>query len=103
MVGKTIKVRNTVTGQTFEIVYGTEGQRLVTSVDGKPPTQGEYLNMLHDGQFGVPAKYEIKDGHLVTTLGGPPFEVTVFEQNGKYMAARSNEFGYVNYEVEEVK
>jgi hypothetical protein len=51
----------------------------------------------------VPAKYEIKDGHLLTTLGGTPFEATVFEQNGKYVAARSNEFGYVNYEVEEVK
>jgi len=90
-------------GQPFEIVYGTDGQRLVTSVDGKPPAQGEYLNMLHGGQFGVPAKYEIKDGHLLTTLGGTPFEATVFEQNGKYVAARSNEFGYVNYEVEEVK
>jgi len=55
------------------------------------------------GQFGVPAKYEIKDGHLLTTLGGTPFEATVFEQNGKYVAARSNEFGYVNYEVEAVK
>ncbi|UVM02417.1 DUF3604 domain-containing protein [Pseudomonas laurylsulfatiphila] len=103
VVGKTIKVRNTVTGQTFEIVYGTDGQRLVASVDGKPPAEGEYLNMLHGGQFGVPAKYEIKDGHLVTTLGGTPFEATVFEQNGKYVAARSNEFGYVNYEVEAVK
>lgn len=103
MVSKTLKVLNTVTGQTFEIIYGSDRQRLVTSVDGKPPAQGEYLNMLHDGQFGVPAKYEIKDGHLMTTLGGIPFEVTVFEQNGKYRAARSNEFGYVNYEVEEVK
>ncbi|MGZ9738774.1 hypothetical protein ACXX83_10105 [Pseudomonas sp. GNP012] len=49
------------------------------------------------------SQHEIKDGHLVTTLGGTPFEATVFEQNGKYVAARSNEFGYVNYEVEAVK
>ncbi|MNI90594.1 hypothetical protein D3C85_1154680 [compost metagenome] len=59
--------------------------------------------MLHGGQFGVPANYEIKDGHLVTSLGGSAFEATVFVQNGKYVAARSSEFGYVNYEVEEVK
>lgn len=103
VVGKILKVLDTVTGQTFEIIYGADGQHLVTSVDGKPPAQGEYLNMLHDRQFGVPAKYEIKDGHLMTTLGGTPFEVTVFEQNGKYRAARSNEFRYVNYEFEEVK
>jgi hypothetical protein len=103
VVGKTLKVRNTVTGQTFEIAYGTDGQRLIVSVDGKAPSSGEYLNMMHDGQFGVPAKYEIKDGHLVTTLGGSPFEVTVFEANGKFVASRSNEFGYANYEIEAVK
>lgn len=103
VVGKTIKVRNTVTGQTYEIVYGTDGKRSVSSVDGKPPSDGEYLNTMHGGQFGVPANYEIKDGQLVTSLGGSPFEATVFEKNGKYVAARGNEFGYVNYEVEEVK
>lgn len=103
VVGKTLKVRNTVTDQTFEMFYGADGQRSVISVDGKPPAQGEYLNMLHGGQFGVPARYEVKDGYLLTTLGGSPFEVMVFEQNGKYIAARNSEFGYANYEVEEVK
>jgi Protein of unknown function (DUF3604) len=103
VVGKTLKVRNTVTGQTFEIAYGTDGQRLITSVDGKAPSSGEYLNMMHGGQFGVPAKYEIKDGHILTTLGGSPFEVAVYKTGDKYVAARSNEFGYANYEVEEVR
>ena len=103
VVGKTLKVRNTVTGQTFEITYGTDGQRLVASVDGKAPAAGEYLNMMHGGHFGVPAKYEIKDARLVTTLGGSPFEVTVLKKGDKYMGARSNEFGFANYEVEEAK
>jgi len=48
------------------------------------------------------ASYEIKDGHIVTTLEGTPFELTVYQSGGKYVAARSNEFGYANYEIEAV-
>ncbi|MNR60957.1 hypothetical protein D3C85_1825650 [compost metagenome] len=72
-------------------------------MDGKAALGGEYLNLLHGGQFGVPAKYEIKDGRLLTTLAGSQFDATVFQVNDKYVAARSNEFGFVNYEVEAVK
>jgi hypothetical protein len=32
-----------------------------------------------------------------------PFAVTVYKVDNKYIAARSNEFGYANYEIEEVK
>ena len=31
------------------------------------------------------------------------FEVTVYQTGDKYVAARNNEFGYANYEVEQVK
>jgi hypothetical protein len=96
-------VRNTVTGQHFEIVYGSDGQRVITGADGKEPQAGEILTAMHGGQTGVSAKYEIKDGRLVTTVDGSPFEVAVYKQGDKYVAARSNEFGFANYEVEEVK
>ena len=36
----------------------------------------------------------------MTTIAGAPFEVTVYKVGDKYVAARSNEFGYANYEVE---
>ena len=36
VVGKTVNVRNTVTGERFEILYGATGRRLVTAIDGKP-------------------------------------------------------------------
>jgi hypothetical protein len=100
VVGKSVSVRNTVTNQTFDIVYGSDGQRVITSVDGKDPSAGEIFNMMHGGQMGTPASYEIKDGHLVTTLGGSPFEVAVFKMGDKYVAARNNEFGFANYEVQ---
>ena len=53
--------------------------------------------------MGSPAEYEIGGGRLVTTLDMTPFAVTVYKLGDKYVAARSNEFGYANYEVEEVK
>jgi hypothetical protein len=34
VVDKPLKVRNTVTGQQFEILYNSDGQRVITSVDG---------------------------------------------------------------------
>jgi hypothetical protein len=103
VIGKTLGIRNTVTGQKFEILYGTDGLRRISGVDGKAPTPGEFFNVMHPGQLGVPAKYELKNGRLITTLGGTPFEVTIYKMGDKYMAARSNEFGYANYEVEAVK
>jgi hypothetical protein len=102
-VGKTLKVRNTVTGQQFEVLYGGDGQRVITSVDGKQADPGEVLSMMHGGQSGVSAKYEIKDGRIVTTLGGSPFDVAVYKTGDKYVAARSNEFGFANSEVEAVQ
>jgi hypothetical protein len=52
---------------------------------------------------GAPAAYQIKDGRLVTSLGGVDFDVNVHKVNDRYYAARSNEFGHANYEILEVK
>jgi hypothetical protein len=35
-------------------------------------------------------------------MGGTPFEVALYKDGDKYVAARSNEFGYANYEVQVV-
>ena len=40
VVGKTFSVRNKVTGDRFEILYGKDGRRLITSVNGKQPDAG---------------------------------------------------------------
>jgi Protein of unknown function (DUF3604) len=100
VVGKTLRVRNSVTGQRFEILYGPDGRRLMLSVDGKQPPPGEVGDVLHGGELGSTAHYEIRGGKIVTTLGNTPFEISVFKVGGKYVAARSSEFGYANYEVE---
>jgi hypothetical protein len=102
VAGKTLKIRNTVTGQIFEAIYSTTGQRVITSVDGKPPKTGELLTAMHTGGQGGPS-YEIRDGKVITIVDATPFEVTVYQTGDKYIAARNVEFGYANYEVEQVK
>ncbi len=96
VVGKTLNVHNTVTGQRFEILYGATGQRLVTAIDGKPTELRESAELMHAGEL----PYEIRDGRLLTEIGGAPFEVTVYKVGDRNVASRSNEFGYANYEVE---
>ncbi len=96
IVGKTVRVRNTVTGEQFEILYGTEGRRLVVT---EQPDPAQAAELMHHGN----ARYEIRDGTLVTQIGGAPFEVTVYRLGDRYVAARSNELGYANYEVEAVE
>jgi hypothetical protein len=103
IVGKTVTIRNRVTGDRFDILYGKDGRRIITSVNGKQPEPGEIWDVEHGGAMGSPAEYEISGGRLVTTLDMTPFAVTVYKLGEKYVAARSNEFGYANYEVEEVK
>jgi hypothetical protein len=102
VVGKTIKARNVATGQPFEIFYGRAGRRLIVSIDDKAPEPGEIGDVLHSGEMGSPALYEIRDGHIITTIGNTPFDVTVYKLGDKFVAARSNEFGYANYEIEGV-
>ena len=99
IVGKTVTVRNTVTGQQYKISYGNSGQRLILSVDGKQPQPGEIWDVTGAGALGSAAPYEIRGGELITTIGETPFAVTVYKMGGKYIAARVNEFGYANYEL----
>lgn len=103
VIGKTFRVRNRVTGERYEILYGKDGRRLITSVNGKQPAAGEVWDVEHGGALGSPAQYEIGGGRIITTIEMTPFEVTVYKLGNKYVAARSNEFGYANYEVEEIK
>jgi hypothetical protein len=98
VVGKTILVRNTATGQRFEILHGNDGRRLITAVDGNMPEMEVMGELYHGRQM----QYEIRDGQYVVEIAGTPIEVTVYKMGDKYVAARSNEFGHANYEIIEV-
>jgi Protein of unknown function (DUF3604) len=103
IVGKIVSAKNTVTGQRFDVVYGSSGRRLIVRIDGKQPEPGDPFHPNDQMDLGAPAAYEIKDGQIVTTLDNTPFAVTVYKVGDKYVAARSNEFGYANYEVEQIE
>ena len=50
-------------------------------------------------QLGATGPYFISNGKIVTALVGTPIEITVYKVGDKYLGARSNEFGYANYEI----
>src|SRR6266571_125442 len=121
---KTVWLENNVTGEKYEIVYGASGK----AAGGKPPlpiepgyvarkfgeNQAE-LQIRHVGKraplpsltgdvanasyLGNSQPYFINDGKIVTSLVGTPIEIAVYKLGGKLYGARSNEFGYANYEV----
>jgi hypothetical protein len=93
VVGKNLKVTNTVTGETATVLFGDNGQR-VESVWATDAVSGSQV------VEGSSADYEIKDGRIVTTLGGTPIEITVYQSGDTYLASRSNEFGFANYQFE---
>jgi len=124
IVEKSVWLENKVTGDRYEILYGASGK----SASAKPATpiepgyvtqrfaanQGQ-LQLRHvGGRFTLPSAvgdaasasylatsspYYINNGKIVTALVGTPIEVTVYKMGDKYLGARSNEFGYVNYEI----
>ncbi|HEX5219011.1 MAG TPA: DUF3604 domain-containing protein [Verrucomicrobiae bacterium] len=99
IVGNVVKVRDTVTGRVYDILYGAGGRRMITSVDGRQPAPGDPFHVDDANSLGAPAHYEIKDGKIVTMLGNVPFDVSVYKLGDKYVAARASEFGYANYAV----
>jgi hypothetical protein len=117
-------VRNNVTGTEFRVIFSASGTANATQTltPNDPqyvtsqfaPNQGQMRQALakrgavQQSEMGNPAAssylgttspYYINNGKLVTELAGTPFEMTVYKMGDKYYGARSNEFGYANYEI----
>jgi hypothetical protein len=56
-------------------------------------------NLVRDGYQGTTTPYKIEGGKLVTTISQDPFSVAIYKLGDTYYGARSNEFGYANYEI----
>jgi len=124
LVEKSPWLQNTVTGDRYQIIYGTSGK----AASGKTalPLQPEYItqqlaanqsqlqlryvgrkatlpsltgNVSEASYLANSSPYFINNGKIVTTLAGTPIEIAVYKVAGKYIGARSNEFGYANYEI----
>jgi hypothetical protein len=124
LVDQSPYVRNNVTGVTFRMMFGASGRanatETLTPIDpGYVPSkfaenQGQKREALakrgaiQPSEIGDPAAssylgttspYYVNNGKLVTEMVGTPFELTVYKLGDKYYGARSNEFGYANYEI----
>ena len=121
---KSIWFQNNVTGEKTMIIYGALGK----GADAKPltPSDPGYVTQrfpANQGQsqlryvsrnalrqslagdaaeasyLGTSRTYSIVGGKILTDLVGTPIEVRVYKLGDKHFGARSNEFGYANYEL----
>jgi hypothetical protein len=124
LVGKSPFVENTITGDKYQVTYSALG----TAPSAKPatpvepgyvtqqfaPNQGQ-VQFNHVGRrfaepsltgdvaessyLGASRAYYINNGKIVTALVGTPIEMSVYKLGDTYYGARSNEFGYANYQI----
>jgi hypothetical protein len=99
IVGKAFWMRNNVTGDQFSVSYTAEGQSNLWHVGTSANTPSNVGNPVRSGYEGTTAPYKIEGGKVVTTIAQAPFSITMYKLGDTYYGARSNEFGYANYEI----
>jgi hypothetical protein len=125
IVQKSVWLQNTVTGDKYMIVYGALGKgadadKALTPADPGyvaqrfPENQGQFQvryvgkgvamqsltgDTVEASYLGTSRTYNIVGGKIVTELVGTPIETAVYKMGDKYFGARSDEFGYANYEM----
>ncbi|HVN32034.1 MAG TPA: DUF3604 domain-containing protein, partial [Thermoanaerobaculaceae bacterium] len=99
VVGKAYWIRNNVTGEQFSQNFTAEGQTTVFHVGKHALVPSNVGNLARDGYQGTTVPYKIEGGKLVTFLSQEPYSVVFYKLGDTYYGARSNEFGYANYEI----
>jgi hypothetical protein len=122
IVGKSIWLQNNVTGDKYQVVYGESGKGAKAALPSEPEyetqkfaaNQGQFWlrflgrntqlpslagNAVQASYLGTTSPYFINNGRIVSPQSGTRIEITVYKTGGRYVAARSNEFGYANYEI----
>jgi hypothetical protein len=99
VVGKAIWLRNNVTGEQFFQPFTAEGQTTVLRVGTGAVMPSAFGNVERGGYEGTTDAYKIEGGKLVIPVSQQPYSLTFHKLGDTYYAARSNEFGYANYEI----
>jgi hypothetical protein len=99
IVGKAFWVRNNVTGEQFSQNFTTEGLTIVFRIGTNAVVPSGFGNVEGDGYKGRTTPYKIEGGKLITFVSQDPYAITVYKLGNTYYGARSNEFGYANYEI----
>ena len=99
IVGKAFWVRNNVTGETFSENFTAEGQTTVFHAGRNATLPSGTGNVIRDGYQGTTTPYKIDGAKLITYISQDPYAITVYKLGDTYYGARSNEFGYANYQM----
>ncbi len=99
LVGKAYWVRNDVTGEQFSNYYTPDGDTIVWHIGKSAPIPSYVGNPIVNGYQGNTTPYKIDGGKVVTKVAQDPYSVTIYKLGDTYYGARSNEFGYANYEM----
>ncbi len=99
LVGHSTWLQNNVTDSKFVVAWAPDGLQLVGNVNPRALQPSDVGDVARAAYLGQSSAYSIKDGKIHTSVGNAPFETTVYKLGDKYYAARSNEFGYANYEI----
>jgi hypothetical protein len=99
VVGKAFWLRNAVTGEQFSQSFTDEGHMTTYRVGTYANAPSGYGPVRRDGYEGTTIPYKIAGGKLITFVSQDPYAVTFYKLGKTYYGARSNEFGYANYEV----
>jgi hypothetical protein len=100
IVGKTIGVRNTVTGERFSLQYGDNGEYSVMPAAGNNDKETSELgSLMQSARDEANLKYTVQNDRLSTVVGDTSFELTVYRKGRGYIGVRASEFGFANYEI----
>jgi len=99
IVGKAHWFRNNVTEEQFWQSFTTEGHTNLYRIGTDASVPSGFGNVERDGYQGTTSPYKIEDGKLITFVSQDPYALTLYKLGDTYYAARSNEFGYANYEI----
>ncbi|MBL8419476.1 MAG: DUF3604 domain-containing protein [Dechloromonas sp.] len=99
IVGKAIWLRNNVTGEQFYQPFTAEGQTSVMRLGTGAVFPSAFGDVARGSYEGTTSVYRIEGGKLVIPVSQTPYSFTFYKLGDTYYAARSNEFGYVNYEI----
>jgi len=92
-------VQNNVTGEQFSANFTPEGNTIVFRAGFNTVMPSGFGKVALNGYEGTTGRYEIVDGKLVTYVSQDPYAVAIYKLGNTYYGARSNEFGYVNYQI----
>jgi hypothetical protein len=99
LVGKAFWVRNNVTGESFSVSYTPDGDTNAWHIGTGSTLPSNLGNPVRNGYEGATTPYKIEGGKVVTKVAQDPYSVTIYKLGDTYYGARSNEFGYANYEI----